>query len=193
LPNDVTAATLVEEKSPSVEVLDMNEHAMWALSFPLWQFVVRAIVVYVAVVILLRLGGKREIGQMGAGEFVAILLISNAVQNSMNGGDNSITGGIVLAATIIILSVLLAYLTYKSKKIENLVQGTPTLLIHNGQILQHNCDKEFLSVRELKTILRRQGIHDIHEIHSAILESDGYISVTKKSDLEHKENNTASS
>jgi uncharacterized membrane protein YcaP (DUF421 family) len=60
--------------------------AMWEVSFPYWQFIVRAAVVYIAVLILVRLGGKRQVGQMGIGEFVAILLISNAVQNSMNGG-----------------------------------------------------------------------------------------------------------
>lgn len=158
---------------------------MWNLSFSAWHFVIRAVVVYIAVLILLRLGGKRQIGQMGAGEFVAILLISNAVQNSMNGGDNSITGGLILAVVIVILSIIVAYLTYKSKKFENLVEGRPTLLIHDGQILHHNLEKELLNVYELKAILRRQGIHDISEIHAAILESDGYISVTKQSEREH--------
>lgn len=162
----------------------MNQ--MWGLSFPAWQFAIRAAVVYVAVLIFLRLGGKRQIGQMGSGEFVAILLISNAVQNSMNGGDNSITGGLILAAVIILLSVFVAYLTYKSKKIENLIQGTPTLLIHNGQMLMPNLEKELLSPHELKAILRRQGIHEISEVYAAILESDGYISVTKMS--EHNQN-----
>lgn len=167
----------------------MNQ--MWGLSFPFWQFVVRAAVVYISVLILLRLGGKRQIGQMGAGEFVAILLISNAVQNSMNGGDNSISGGLILATIIVILSVIMAYLTFKSKKIENLVQGRPTLLVHNGQIIKQNLDKELLNEHELKAILRRQGIHDISDIHAAILESDGYISVSKRSEQEHRNNNQA--
>ena len=157
---------------------------LWTVSFPTWQFVLRAVVVYIAVLILLRLGGKREIGQMGAGEFVAILLISNAVQNSMNGGDNSITGGLLLSVVIIALSVLVAYLTYKSKKLENLIQGAPTLLIHDGKAIQKNLHKELLSLRELKTILRRQGIHTFAEVAEAILESDGYVSVTRRSDLE---------
>ena len=161
-------------------------HLMFGLAFPYWQFVVRAAVVYVFILILLRLGGKREIGQMGAGEFVAILLISNAVQNSMNGGDNSITGGIILSTVIVLLSLLVAYLTYKSKKMENLIQGTPTILIHNGKLVRKNLAKERLSVGQLKTALRRQGIHDYRELTEAILESDGYISVTKQSDVWHE-------
>ena len=159
---------------------------MWHLSFPYWQFIARAAIVYVSIIVLLRLGGKRQIGQMGPGEFVAILLISNAVQNSMNGGDNSVTGGLILAAVIVGLSVLLEYATYKSKGFENLIQGKPTLLVHNGQILHKNMEKELLSVHELNAILRRQGIHHMDEIAAAILESDGYVSVTKKSDIEHQ-------
>ncbi|MCE5199740.1 MAG: YetF domain-containing protein [Armatimonadota bacterium] len=164
--------------------------SMWHMSFPFWQFIIRAAVVYIAVLVLLRLGGKRQVGQMGVGEFVAILLISNAVQNSMNGGDNSILGGLILAAVIIALSILIEYTTYKSKRWENIVQGRPRLLIHHGEILYRNLEKERLSVRELKTVLRRQGIHDVSEVHEAILESDGFVSVTKNSDLTHHEDKT---
>lgn len=153
--------------------------SLWQLSFPYWLFIVRAVVVYAAILVLLRLGGKRQIGQMGAGEFVAILLISNAVQNAMNGGDNSVSGGLILASVIIALSIGVAYLTFRSKRAEYLIQGVPTLLVHNGKIIKKNLDKELLSVHELKAILRRQGIHDLAEVHAAILESNGFVSVTK--------------
>jgi len=161
----------------------MNQ--LWHLSFPFWHFLLRAGVVYIAIIILLRLGGKRQVGQMGAGEFVAILLISNAVQNSMNGGDNSISGGLILASVIIGLSLLVAYLSYKSKNFENIVQGTPTLLVHNGKVLKKNMEREMMSIHELKAILRRQGIDDLNDIHAAILESNGYVSVTKMSEHNH--------
>jgi len=164
---------------------------VWRMSFPWWHFVLRAAVVYIAILFLLRIGGKREIGQMGAGEFVAILLISNAVQNSMNGGDNSITGGMIISSIIIVLSVLIAYLTYKSRKWERVIQGTPALLIHQGRILHKNLAKELLNTRELKMLLRRQGIHDLREIEEAVLESSGFISVTRKSDV--AQNNNADS
>ncbi len=155
---------------------------MWHASFPYWQFVLRAAVVYLFVLFLLRLGGKRQIGQMGAGEFVAILLISNAVQNSMNGNDGSITGGLLLAAVIVSLSVLVEYATYKSKKLENIIQGRPTLLVHNGCVIQHNLDRELLSLSELKALLRRQGVHHLDDVAAAVLESDGYLSVTRKAE-----------
>ena len=158
---------------------------MWNLSFPWWEFIVRGAVVYAFVLLLIRLGGKREIGQMGAGEFVAILLVSNAVQNSMNGGDNSISGGLILSVVIIGLSVMVAYLTYKSRKLENIIQGKPSVLIRNGEIIPKNLRKELLNIHELRTILRRQGVQNLHDVSLATLESDGYISVTLKGEPIH--------
>jgi len=153
---------------------------LWKTAFPYWQFAARAAIVYIFILVLIRIGGKREVGQMGAGEFVAILLISNAVQNSMNGGDNSVTGGLIMATVIVLLSTLVAYLTYKSKAFERVIQGTPTLLVHKGQVLQDHLRRELLNESELRTILRHQGIHELNEVEEAVLESDGYVSVTRK-------------
>ena len=156
---------------------------LYRTDIPWWSLVVRAVAVYLAVLLLLRLAGKRQVGQMSMVEFVALLLISNAVQNAMNGGDNSLVGGILLAVVLIGLSTAFAYATYHSAKLERLVQGRPTLLIHNGKLVQKHLAKELLTVRELKHLLRKQDIHDIHEIQEAVLESDGYISVIKKSEM----------
>lgn len=117
-------------------------------------------------------------GQMGATEFVAILLISNAVQNSMNGGDNSLIGGVILAIVLIATSALISFLTYKSQFFTSVFEGTPTLLVHKGKILHKHLAKELMRESELRTLLRKQGIHDIHEIDTAILEADGTLSVT---------------
>jgi uncharacterized membrane protein YcaP (DUF421 family) len=146
---------------------------------PIWSLIVRAGVVYLAVLLLLRISGKRQIAQMGMSEFVALLLISNAVQNSMNGGDNSLIGGVILAVTLILLSWAFQYATFKSRKLEQLVQGRPTLLIHRGKVIVKHLDHELLTVRELKMILRKQGIHDLRDVCEAVLESDGFVSVTK--------------
>lgn len=162
----------------------MNQ--LWSLSFPYWHLILRATLIYIAVLFLLRLSGKREIGQMGTGEFVSILLISNAVQNSMNGGDNSVTTGLILATIIVLLSNLIAYLTFKSKKMENILQGQPTLLVHKGKLLHKNLDKELLNVHELKIMLRKQGIHYLDEIYEAVLESDGSISILKNTEVDQK-------
>lgn len=119
---------------------------------------------------------------MGVGEFVSVLLISNAVQNAMNGGDNSVTTGLILATLIVLLSNIVAYLTFKSKRLENVIQGRPTLLIHKGKLLEKNLEKELLNFHELKIMLRKQGVHYIDEIEEAVLESDGSISILKNSE-----------
>lgn len=121
-------------------------------------------------------------GQMGATEFVAILLISNAVQNAMNGGDNSLMGGLILAAVLIALSSLISYLTFRSRVWSSVFEGTPTLLIHNAKLIPKNLARERLSESELRALLRKQGVHQLHEVQTAILEADGTLSITKMGD-----------
>jgi uncharacterized membrane protein YcaP (DUF421 family) len=156
---------------------------MWqnlvSLSVDPVNLIVRAVVVYLAVLLLLRLSGKRQIGQMGPTEFVAVLLISNAVQNSMNGGDNSLLGGLLLALVLVALSALISYLTYRSRVFSAVFEGTPTLLIHHGALVRKSMARERMSESELRTLLRKQGLHDLGEIENAILEADGTLSVTK--------------
>jgi uncharacterized membrane protein YcaP (DUF421 family) len=159
-------------------------HSLYSTDIPVWSLIIRGAVVYAAVIILLRLGGKRQVAQMGMTEFVALLLISNAVQNSMNGGDNSLVGGLLLAATVIGCAYAMTYLTFRSSKFEKLVQGRPTLLIHHGRIISAHLKRELLSVRELVAVLRKQGVNDLDDVAEAVLESDGSISVTRKGDRE---------
>jgi uncharacterized membrane protein YcaP (DUF421 family) len=159
-------------------------HALWHPDLPVWALVVRGAVVYLAVIVLLRIAGKRQVAQMGMTEFVALLLISNAVQNAMNGGDASLAGGLVLAVTIIGCAYAMTYLTYRSRRIERLIQGRPTLLVHHGQIIHKHLKKELLSVPEMLSVLRKQGVTNLDDVAEAVLESDGFISVTHKIDLE---------
>lgn len=150
------------------------------------NLVVRAAVVYLAVLVLLRISGKRQIGQMGATEFVSVLLISNAVQNSMNGGDNSLIGGILLAVILISLSITISYLTYKSRFFQNLFEGTPRLLIHNGKYVDQALRKEFLSKTELNVLIRKQGVSHVSEIKAGVLEADGTLSLIMHTESQHE-------
>ena len=140
---------------------------------------IRAVIVYVAVLILLRISGKRQMGQMSATEFVVILLISNAVQNAMNGGDISLSGGLVSATVLIILSTTIGYLTYRSRFFSRLFEGTPTLLVHNGKVIHKHLRAERMNESDLQILLRKQGLHHLREIGTAILEADGTLSITK--------------
>jgi uncharacterized membrane protein YcaP (DUF421 family) len=147
------------------------------------NLVIRATVVYLAVLIMLRISGKRQIGQMGATEFVSILLISNAVQNAMNGGDNSLSGGLVLAAVLIVLSYAIAFLVYRSRAFSAVFEGTPRLIIHEGKVISPALRKELLSTSELRTLLRKQGVHSFSEVKTGILEADGTLSIIRHTDI----------
>ncbi len=148
------------------------------------NLIVRATITYLAVLIMLRISGKRQIGQMGATEFVSILLISNAVQNAMNGGDNSLSGGLLLAGILITLSYSIAFLAYRSRTFSAVFEGTPRLIIHNGKVLHSALKKELLSSSELRVLIRKQGVHSFSEIKSAVLEADGTLSIIRQADIQ---------
>ncbi len=150
------------------------------VSIPVDELVVRALAVYLFVVILVRLSGKRQLGQMAATEFVAILLISNAVQNSMNGGDNSLGAGLLLATVLVAASWTISWINYRSRTARSVFEGTPSLLIRHGNPIDGNLRRELISHSELKTMLRKQGIHRMADVDSAILESDGTLTVERK-------------
>ena len=150
---------------------------MWVLSLPWWEYVIRGAVVYVFLILILRLTGKRQIGQMSPFDLVLLLVLSNAVQNSMNGGDNSITAGMILALTLVTLNWFTGFLTYQSKIAERLIEGSPQLLLHNGKIHEKSLADAQLTREELMSSLRAEGYRDVSSIRAAILENDGSVSV----------------
>jgi uncharacterized membrane protein YcaP (DUF421 family) len=158
---------------------------LWHLDVSALDLVIRAAVVYFSVLILLRISGKRQIGQMGATEFVSVLLISNAVQNSMNGGDNSLVGGLILAAVLISLTMIISYLTYRSSFFQSLFEGTPRLVIHEGKYLVKAMKREELTKKDLRVLMRKQGVHGVEEVKSGVLEADGTLSMIRFAEIKH--------
>jgi uncharacterized membrane protein YcaP (DUF421 family) len=160
---------------------------MWenlsTVSVPYGNLILRAAVVYIFVLIMMRISGKREMGHMGMIEFVTVLLISNAVQNSMNAGDSSLVGGLVVAGSLIALSMAFSALAYRSRLFSRVFEGTPTLLINKGKLLPQNMRSERLRESEIRVLLRKQGVHHYHEVQSAILEVDGTLSINRVGDL----------
>jgi uncharacterized membrane protein YcaP (DUF421 family) len=150
---------------------------MWSLAVPWWQFVARAAIVYVFLIVILRLTGKRQVGQLAPFDLVLLLVISNTVQNAMNAGDNSVTAGLILATTVIALNSVVASLTYRWKRLEKIVEGEPQVLIHNGRLNPRVMARERLTHHELMAALREAGCSTIEDVHAAILENNGHISV----------------
>ena len=154
---------------------------MWTMSLPWWEFVLRGIVVYFFLILLLRLTGKRQIGQMAPFDLVLLLVLSNAVQNAMNGGDNSIIGGAISAVSLVGTNWIVGLLTYKNKRLEALVEGRPEVLIHNGKLFEEALRQTKITHHELMTALREAGCATVEDVRGALLETDGSISVIPKS------------
>ena len=153
---------------------------MWNLSLPWWEFVVRALIIYAFLLILLRLTGKRQIGQMSPFDLVLLLVLSNAVQNSMNGGDNTILGGMILAVTLVACNAALSFITYHNKAAGRFVEGEPEVLIFDGKLMKKNLEKEGLTMDELQGAMRVAGCEKVEDVHLATMELNGQISIVRE-------------
>jgi uncharacterized membrane protein YcaP (DUF421 family) len=150
---------------------------MWNFSVTLIEIVCRTAIVYAVILIGIRLAGKREVGQMTPFDLALLLLISNAVQNAMTGPDTSVSGGIVAAATLLLINAALTQLVWKNRKARKVIEGSPTILVRHGKILEMNLKKEKVTADSLTQALREHGIAAIHDVSIAVLEIDGSISV----------------
>jgi uncharacterized membrane protein YcaP (DUF421 family) len=153
---------------------------MWQTSIPWWEFILRALIVYVFLAVLLRITGRRQIGQLAPFDLVLLLVLSNAVQNSMNGGDNSVSGGVLSAVTLVGVNWLVGYLTYRNKPLARVIEGRPEVLIHNGHVYRDVMRRERLTQAELDAALRQAGCASIDDVHFAMLENNGQITVRLK-------------
>jgi uncharacterized membrane protein YcaP (DUF421 family) len=158
-------------------MLPTNPHALVGIAL-------RTGVIYLLVLVGIRLSGKREVGQMTPFDLVLLLLISNSVQNAMTGGDNSLTGGVVAAATLLVLNYLVAEVSGGNRRFRKFIQGQPSLLVHDGQIVSSQMAKEHVSMDELERSLREHGVATPKDVALAVLEVDGSISVLKYDDID---------
>lgn len=153
---------------------------MFHMSVHWWEFVIRAAVVYCFVLIFLRVTGKRQMGQLAPFDLVLLLLISNTVQNSMNAGDNSLVGGLISAASLLLLNFFIGRFTYKHKAFAGLVEGKPEVIIHDGHVYDAILKAEKISYADMESALRQAGCNSIKEVHFAILENNGVITIKKR-------------
>jgi len=159
---------------------------LWPTGISFLNLFFRAVFAYLYILLLLRISGKRELGQLEASEFVTILLISEAAQNSMTGGDESFLGGMWVVLILVAMSSLISFLVYRSEFFKIVFEGVPRLVVHRGQLVRKNMRKERMSESELRALLRKQGVRSLSEVHSAILEADGSLSVINVEDLRKK-------
>jgi uncharacterized membrane protein YcaP (DUF421 family) len=145
--------------------------------------VLRTAAIYAVVLVGVRLSGKREVGQMTPFDLTLLLLLSNSVQNAMTGSDTSVLGGVIAASTLLLLNYLIAEVSGGNRRFRKLVQGQPSLLVHDGEIIVAHMAKEHVSMDELERSLREHGISSHHDVALAVLEVDGSISCLKYEDI----------
>ena len=153
---------------------------MFVLMTPVLEKVLRPLVVYLALVILLRIFGKRELAQLNPFDLVVLLSLSNTVQNAIIGNDNSITGGLIGAFTLLAVNYLVVRFLFRHRRLDQLVEGKPTTLIERGKVQHNNLAKELLSHSELMTVLHRQGFDRVDEVEQCVLEPSGTFAVKRK-------------
>jgi uncharacterized membrane protein YcaP (DUF421 family) len=149
---------------------------MFTLAVPVLEKILRPIIVYFALIVGLRLAGKRELAQLNPFDLVVLLTLSNTVQNAIIGEDNTVTGGLVGAATLLIVNYLVVRFVYKNNKIEKIIEGNEDVLIENGKVNQAMLDRDIISLSELTIAAHRQGFNSLDEVERAVLEPEGGIS-----------------
>ena len=146
------------------------------------EIVLRTAIVYVFLVLILRITGKREVGQMSILELIVILLISDAVQNSMIGESTSLWGGLVAVLTLFAIDLLLKAVTARSRQVRQALEGEPRLLVRDGRLLTHALREEKVEPRDVEAAIRANGLASVDDVRIAVLETDGSISVIPKAE-----------
>jgi len=159
-------------------------HDMWKAIFglgaPMLEKILRPVMVYFFLVISLRIFGKRELAQLNPFDLVVLLSLSNTVQNAIIGNDNSLTGGLIGAFALMAMNYLVVRFLFRHRRLDQIFEGDPTVLIERGCILDQALAKELLSRSELMTVLHRQGFDGVEEVDRCVLEPGGTFYIQRK-------------
>jgi uncharacterized membrane protein YcaP (DUF421 family) len=148
-------------------------NSMFQLPLPVMEKVLRAIVVYLFLIVSLRIFGKRELAQLNPFDLVVLLSLSNTVQNAIIGNDNSVTGGMIGAFALLTINWLLMRLLYKLPTVNAAIEGTKTVFITHGVVDKKALAKETLTELELLSVIHKQGLNDFYEVETCVLEPNG--------------------
>ena len=155
-------------------------HNMFALDVGVLEKILRAVIVYVFLIVGLRLAGKRELAQLNPFDLVVLLTLSNTVQNAIIGNDNSVTGGLIGSATLLLINYMVIRFLFTHERLDHVVEGEPDVLIDHGQVREDHLKKELLTRQELEIAAHRQGFDDLKEIETAAIEPGGGIFIKGK-------------
>lgn len=157
---------------------DLGE--LFRLGIPWWHLVLRAVIIYVVFFIGLRLFGKRELGQFTTFDLVLVLLVANALQPAITGPDNSVTGGAMIVAILLVFNRGVAMLRSRWPWFDHLIEPPPTVVVQDGKLIKESLEKEGLSDDDVQMAIREHGVDKLTDVKEAVLENDGSISVVTK-------------
>jgi uncharacterized membrane protein YcaP (DUF421 family) len=158
---------------------------MFALGLPVLEKILRPIIVYIFLIIGLRLSGKRELAQLNPFDLIVLLTLSNTVQNAIIGDDNTVLGGIIGATSLLAINYIVVRFLYDHSKLDQIVEGSPDVLIENGKVYEHKLKKELITKQELAAAARKQGFDSLSEVRQCVLEPGGTLTfIAKKPDTE---------
>src|SRR5579862_5032992 len=146
---------------------------MFVLALPILEKILRPVFVYAFLIVGLRLSGKRELVQLNPFDLVVLLTLSNTVQNAIIGDDNSVSGGLIGATSLLTVNYLVVRFLYNHKKLDQLIEGRADVLIENGKVKTEHLKKELISIQQLAAAARKQGFDDLEDVHQCILEPGG--------------------
>ena len=146
---------------------------MFQMPLPILEKLLRPVIVYLVLVLLLRIFGKRELAQLNPFDLVVLLSLSNTVQNAIIGDDNSVSGGVIGAFGLLAINWLVVRVLFRSKRLTRAFEGRATVLVRNGQIDQKALARESLTREELLDVIHRQGFEDFHQVRKCELEPNG--------------------
>ena len=153
---------------------------MFNLGLPVLEKILRPIIIYAVLVVSLRLAGKRELAQLNPFDLVVLLTLSNTVQNAIIGDDNTVTGGVIGAVTLLLVNYLVVRFLYEHKQLDEMVEGGSDVLVEGGQIRLNRLKEEVITLAELESAAHKQGFTSLDEVERAILEPGGTISFIRK-------------
>jgi uncharacterized membrane protein YcaP (DUF421 family) len=164
---------------------------MFVMGLPLLEKILRPIIVYLFLVVSLRLSGKRELVQLNPFDLVVLLTLSNTVQNAIIGDDNSVSGGLIGATSLLLINYLVVRFLYGHSRLEQIVEGQSDVLIEGGKVRPERLKKELITIAQLEAAARKQGFDSLADVDKCILEPSGTLSFVGKrpgtEDVRHQE------
>jgi uncharacterized membrane protein YcaP (DUF421 family) len=158
---------------------------MFVLGLPVAEKILRPVIVYIFLIVGLRLSGKRELAQLNPFDLIVLLTLSNTVQNAIIGDDNSVTGGIIGATSLLAINYLVVRFLYDHRKIDQLVEGRADVLVEDGKVHEQKLKRELITKEELAAAARKQGFDTLSDVRECILEPGGTLTfIAKKPDTE---------